>query len=70
MTSRFNSFTVVLEKDVREDDAQTLVNAISMLKGVLAVRANVSESSVSDFVAETRVKMELKTRLFELASAL
>jgi len=68
MTAKFNSLTIVLENDVREDDAQTLINAILMLKGVLSVEGNVS--SVTDYVAETRVKTEVRNRLFEIITSI
>jgi hypothetical protein len=68
MTAKFNSLTIVLESDVREDDAQTLINAILMLKGVLSVEGNVS--SVADYVAESRVKSEVRNRLFEIITSI
>jgi hypothetical protein len=68
MTAKFNSLTIVLESDVREDDAQTLINAILMLKGVLSVEGNVS--SVADYVAESRVKTEVRNRLFEIITSI
>jgi len=68
MTAKFNSLTIVLESDVREDDALTLMNAILMLKGVLSVKGNVS--SVTDYVAESRVKTEVRNRLFEIITSI
>jgi hypothetical protein len=32
MTDRFNALTVVLEKDIRKDDAQAIMSAIMQLK--------------------------------------
>jgi hypothetical protein len=37
MTSRVSGFVVTLEKDLREDDAQEIANAISLLRGVTLV---------------------------------
>jgi hypothetical protein len=68
MTAKFNSLTIVLESDVREDDAQTLINAILMLKGVLSVEGNVP--SFADYVAESRVKTEVRNRLFEIITSI
>jgi hypothetical protein len=34
MTDRYNSLTVVLDRDIREDDAEHILNAIRMIKGV------------------------------------
>lgn len=35
MTKRFHSLAVVLENDIRKDDAEALMAAISQLRGVL-----------------------------------
>ncbi len=42
MTDRFHSLIVVLEKDIREDDAQAMMEAIKCLKGVINVSGIVS----------------------------
>jgi hypothetical protein len=42
MTDRFHSLTVVLEKDMRDDDAKSLQEAISHLRGVCMVTGNTS----------------------------
>lgn len=39
MTKRVSGFVVTLEKDMREDDAQEIVRAILLLKGVVNVDA-------------------------------
>ena len=64
MTDRYNSLTVVLEKDFRDDDAEHLINAIKMIKGVLSVKGNISD--YSDLVAEERVRRELVAKLWEV----
>lgn len=38
MTTRFSGFQVTLKADVREDDAEAIINAIRMIKGVADVR--------------------------------
>lgn len=43
MTDRYAGFTVVLQEDIREDDAEFLLTALRMLKGVLEVRPIDSE---------------------------
>jgi hypothetical protein len=45
MTERFNTLTVVLEKDMRDDDAETLLTAIRQMRGVLSVKGNVSDNT-------------------------
>lgn len=37
MTTRLKWFTVILDTDIREDDAKPIIEAISMIKGVLSV---------------------------------
>jgi len=62
MTDRFNSFTVVLEKDMREDDAERLLSAIRQLRGVLSVKGNVSD--IVDHIAMQRARSDLEQKLF------
>lgn len=62
MTDRFNALTVVLEKDIREDDAEVLMSAIRQLRGVLSVTGEIS--SVSDSVAYERAKHAIWVRLW------
>jgi hypothetical protein len=64
MTDRYNALTVVLDRDIREDDAELLVNAIRMLRGVLSVNPNVSD--LQDHVATMRVKCELTQKLYDV----
>lgn len=61
MTTKFNSFTVVLENDIREDDAEALLSAISQLRGVISVSGNVSDPSL--YVAQSRARYELERKL-------
>jgi len=37
MADRYYAFTVALERDMRDDEAQSLMTAISQLRGVLRV---------------------------------
>lgn len=64
MTNRFNALTVVLEHDIREDEAQALIAAIQQLRGVLGVSGNVADPM--NFVAEQRVRQELSTKLWSV----
>lgn len=65
MTDRFHSLTVVLDQNIREDDAESLINAISMIKGVLSVSGNASD--LSEHVARQRLVIDLRQRLWTLA---
>lgn len=61
MTDRIQSLTVVLDRDMRADDTESLIAAILHLKGVASVGNNVV--SVGDFVAQARAKRELQTKI-------
>ena len=68
MTDRYNALTVVLEDDIRDDDAKALLTAIRMLRGVLTVTPHVADHT--KFVAETRAKDDLREKLFALIKGL
>ena len=61
MTSRYQAFTVALENDVREDDAENLITAIRALRGVLTVVPVVSD--ISGYGAYERARRELQTKI-------
>ncbi len=64
MTDRLNGVWVAFEKDIRDDDAEGLIDAIRHLRGVLAVEPHVA--SMSDYVAEERVRLEWRKKLADL----
>ena len=61
MTDRYHSIVVVLEKDMREDDAEYTLNAIRMIKGVLSVKQRISNPDTH--MAEERAKREYANKL-------
>ncbi len=63
MTDRFHSLTVVLEENIRSDDAQELIQAIMCLRGVLEVKGNVAASEM--MIATSRARMEMRQRLWK-----
>lgn len=65
MTARLNAFTVILEKDIREDDAEAIKSAISMIRGVLTVEGN-EVNSITASVERMRLKQELFNKLCEI----
>ena len=62
MTDRIHTLTVVLEKDMREDDAEFLINAIQQLRGVLCVNGHVS--TAQSYMAEERAMHALRKKLW------
>ena len=57
MTDRYHSLTVVLEKDIRADDAEDLIKAMKMLRHVITVKGNVSDFNF--IVAQERAVFDL-----------
>ena len=64
MTDRYHSITVVLEKDVREDDARALIDAIKQMRCVLTVRGVVS--NIESMMAEERARHEIGKQLIDI----
>lgn len=65
MTNRLSGLTVVFEKDVREDDAETLINAIRQFRGVLDVVPEVADHVQS--IADTRSRTALMEALYKIS---
>lgn len=64
MTDRYNYLTVVLEQDIRSDDAEPLIQAISMLRGVVKVEPHVANPD--NYMAEERARRELGEKLWAI----
>lgn len=64
MTNRYFALTVLLDVDMREDDAEAVINAIWMIKHVQAVEAHVANSET--WAAEKRVRRNLERKLWEV----
>lgn len=62
MSDRISSITVVLHDDLTEEHAKAIVDAISMIRGVGDVRANVAEP-MEQHVARMRFGKEVAERL-------
>ncbi len=64
MTDRIQSLTVVLEGDVRTDDVEILIQAITMIRGVQKVVKG-EPVSVNDFIARERAAMKIREALWK-----
>lgn len=64
MTDRINALTVVLDQDIRTDDVEPLVRAITQFRGVQSVNTHVVE--LSDHIAFTRARVDLGTKLWRI----
>jgi len=65
MTTRHSGYLVVLEVDLREDDAQPLLDAIRLLRGVASVQPIESECG-TQAISDARVRSELAKKLHEV----
>lgn len=63
MTDRIKGFTVVLDRDYRDDDADVIKSAIEMVKGVLSVGPSVV--TPDDWINRSRIRLELREKLLE-----
>ena len=64
MTDRYMAVTVVLDQDIREDDAAGLLTALRQLKGVIEVRP-VQAARGEEMITRMRVNNELRASLYE-----
>lgn len=64
MTTRHSGYLVTLSKDLREDDAQAIINALSMVKGVVSVQS-VSVGPIEAELAKTRAKEQLREMMID-----
>jgi len=61
MTDRIHSITLVLEENVRVDDAEYILNACRMLKGVISADGNIAD--FDSHMAESRARTDMLTRV-------
>jgi hypothetical protein len=64
MTDRYNTLTVVLERDIRDDDAEYIINAIKMIKGVADVSGNIADNDF--YAAQVRVRRDITDKIWEV----
>lgn len=63
MTDRISTITLVLEKDIRDDDIQPLIDALYQFKGVIKVEPNVRD--IDQLMAYSRARHELGMKLWD-----
>lgn len=64
MTDRYNAPVVVLERDIRSDDAEGLIAAIKQLRSVASVKPNVAD--ITSHTAEQRARLVLEEKLWKV----
>ncbi len=68
MTDRLKGCWVSFDRDIREDDAEGILNAIRMIRGVADAQPDVTNAD--DWLARSRVKHELRDKLIALLESL
>jgi hypothetical protein len=61
MTDRINAITLLLDRDIRIDDAESLIAAVRCLRGVIDVQPNVV--SIDAKLAEQRALADMRDKL-------
>jgi hypothetical protein len=64
VTDRLKGVVVTFDESIREDDAETLIQAIYQLRNVLTVRPIVD--NFEDQMNRDRVKNEFRSKLFAI----
>ena len=57
VTDRVNGFTVTLERDLRDDDATPIADAIRQLRGVIGVTAIITEPGLYNVRFQERLQI-------------
>ena len=68
MTTRLKGVTVAFGEDIREDDAEWIINAIKMIKGVYGVEP--IEQDSKDFINRMQIRKDLKDKLYVIIDEL
>lgn len=68
MTDRHAGYIVVLDEDIREDDAEHLISALKMLRGVASVQPVTADVNLS--LATERVRHEYRSKVLDFLKGL
>jgi hypothetical protein len=66
MTDRYKGLIVSLDNDYRDDDSESIINGIKMIKGVADVKPIVV--NIDDYLNRNRIRMELQEKLLSILS--
>lgn len=64
MTDRIKGLTVTLKPNLREDDAEAILNAIRMVKGVVHVETHVAD--IHHHMAVEQAKRDLRQDMIKI----
>ena len=68
MTDRLKGVTVTFDSDIREDDAQEIINAIKMVKGVLTVTKSVVGHD--DIMNRSAIRLDIQRKILDALKTL
>lgn len=63
MTDRIKGYLVTLENDIREDYADSIKQALQMVKGVFTVKPYIK--SMEDYMSEEKAKHEFAKKIMQ-----
>ena len=63
MSDRHAGYVVTLDRSLRDDDSDRIIDAIGLIQGVVAVEPVVDNYSIQ--IAQTRSRTDLRNRLFK-----
>ena len=64
MTDRHAGYIVTLKDNIREDDAEVIVSALSLIKGVISVEPVVADYTTA--MGEQRAKYDLTRKILNV----
>ena len=64
MSNRIKGYTVILDKDYKDESAEIIENAIRMIKGVKDVKPSIVNSD--DLMNRMKIQSEMKMKLYDL----
>lgn len=62
MTDRIKGVLITFEKDIRDDDAQPIIEALKMIKGVLTVKPYIT--GMEDYMLYQKGHMDARREMF------
>ena len=68
MTTTFKGVYVAFDREIRQDDAEVVVQAIGMIKGVCAVDPEPVDGK--EFMTKAKIKNEFKETLYQAIETL
>lgn len=62
MTDRYKGFLITLEREIRKDDAENIINALKMIKGVQSVKPYVN--GLEDWMMYEKGVLDTRSKIY------